>query len=134
MIDAFLAHSSHTISNHVQEVRFLTKYGEALGFDALPPLGLFPIGDHKGMLQGLVLKMRLLEKGRHDRTVLFGIIKMIKSTITVLWENSPLSKSDIVLSSENMRGWYIATLCPSESRWYKNFSRGVATRSGDIAK
>jgi hypothetical protein len=50
----------------------------------------------------------------------------------VLWETSPASGADIVLSSGDIRGRYITTLCPSEGRWYSLFSTGVSVRMGDI--
>jgi len=133
-LDAFWAHSTNTIAGHVREVKYLTKYGSALGFEALPPLGPFPLGEHRGMLQAIVLEMRALEKGKRNETVMFGTARMIRSTTTVLWENSPVSGSDIVLSSGGVKGRYIATLCPSESRWYESFTVGVSSRKGDVVR
>ncbi len=98
----------------------MARYGSALGFIPMPPLGPFPLGSHNGMLQAIMMEMQLLEKGRarsssvEETTVMFGTARMIRSTSTVLWENSPASGSDIVLSSGQAKGRFVATLCPSE--------------------
>jgi hypothetical protein len=52
--------------------------------------------------------------------------------LTVLWETSSISGSDIVLSTAGRRGRYITTSCPSESRWYEQFTLGTSIRMGDI--
>jgi hypothetical protein len=52
----------------------------------------------------------------------------------VLWEASPASGGDIVLSTGNVKGRYVATLCPSEGRWYSLFSQGISVRMGDIVE
>ena len=36
------------------------------------------------------------------------------------------------LSSGSIRGHYVATLCPSEGRWYQRFETGINTRMGDV--
>lgn len=117
----------------------MARYGSALGFIPMPPLRPFKLGSHNGMLQAIMLEMRLLEKGRPrtkatagGSTVMFGTARMIRSTSTVLWENSPASGSDIVFSSGQAKGRFVATLCPSEGRWYQHFSLGCATRLGDV--
>jgi len=113
----------------------MARYGLALGFVPMPPLGPFKLGSHNGMLQAIMLEMRLLEKGRPQAnstassTVMFGTARMIRSTSTVLWENSPASGSDIVLSSGQAKGRFVATLCPSEGRWYQHFSLGCRPRN-----
>ena len=112
----------------------MARYSQALGFTAMPPLGPFPLGRHNGMLQGILLEMRLMEKGRKkgNLTCMFGSARMIRSTSTVTWENSPFSGSDIAFSSGSAQGRFIATMCPSEGRWYEHFNRGCSVRMGDI--
>lgn len=137
-LDAFWSRSKKTVADHVREVRFMARYGQALAFNTMPPLGPFRLGTHNGMAQAILLELRLLEKGRAKldsqgrSTVMYGTARMIRSTSTVLWENSPASGSDIVLSSGQVRGRFVATMCPSEGRWYQHFSAGCAARMGDI--
>jgi hypothetical protein len=74
-----------------------------------------------------------MELGRQaGSTVQFGTARKIRSTTTVLWEASPISGSDIVLSSGGVKGRYIAMLCPSEGQWYSLFTSGISVRKGDI--
>jgi hypothetical protein len=131
-LDAFWAHATSTVNSHVSEVRFLSRYGEALGFEPMPSLGPFPLYKHGGMLEAIMLLMRSSEKGRKKATVQFGTARKIRSTLTRLWECSPDSGQDLVLSSASRKGRYIATLCPSETRWYEMFTLGICARMGDI--
>lgn len=137
-LDAFWSRSKKTVADHIREVRFMARYGQALAFNTMPPLGPFRLGTHNGMAQAILLELRLLEKGRAKldpqgrSTVMYGTARMIRSTSTVLWENSPASGSDIVMSSGQVRGRFVATMCPSEGRWYQHFSAGCAARMGDI--
>eukprot|EP00804_Cyclotella_cryptica_P017518 CCRYP_006692-RA/>CCRYP_006692-RA protein AED:0.38 eAED:0.38 QI:0/0/0/1/0/0/2/0/266 len=43
-LDAFWAHAAGTVPAHLAEVRFMVKYGAALGFTPMPPLG--PVSWH----------------------------------------------------------------------------------------
>ena len=131
-LDAFWARSKNTVKGHLREARFMVRYGEILGFTPMPPLGPFRLGQHNGMMQAVLLEMRALEPGRSGKRVQFGTARMIRATTTVLWEASPASGGDIVLSSGNVRGRFVATLCPSEGRWYSLFSTGISVRMGDI--
>lgn len=131
-LDSFWARSKNTVKGHVKQVKFMIKYGKALNFIPMPPLGPFRTGQHNGMLQAILLEMRSMEPGRSGTTVQFGTARAIRATTTVLWEASPASGADIVFSSGNAKGRYITTLCPSEGRWYALFSTGIATRMGDI--
>ena len=132
-LDSFWARSKGTVKSHVSQARFMTRYGAALGITPMPPLGPFRLGQHNGMLQAILLEMRAMEKGRkNDDTVQFGTARGIRTTTTVLWENSPASGSDIVLSSGAVKGRYVATMCPSEGRWYSLFTKGITIRMGDV--
>eukprot|EP00804_Cyclotella_cryptica_P009188 CCRYP_003242-RA/>CCRYP_003242-RA protein AED:0.68 eAED:0.66 QI:0/-1/0/1/-1/1/1/0/349 len=134
-LDAFWARSKTTVKGHVAEARFMARYGSALGFTPMPPLGPFRLGMHNGMMQAILLEMRAMEQGRNkEKRVQFGTARGIRSTTTVLWESSPASGGDIVLSSGSVKGRYVATLCPSEGRWYSLFSMGIAVRMGDVVK
>ena len=133
-LDSFWAPSEDTVKSHVREARFMVRYGTSLGLVPMPPLGPFRLGQHNGMLQAILLEMRAMEPGRSKDTVQFGTARMIRSTTTVLWEASPAGGSDIVLSTGGVKGRYIATMCPSEGRWYALFTVGVSVRMGDIVK
>ena len=110
MLDTFWAHSTNTIANHLRETRFMLRYGESMGFQPLPPLGPFPLGEHLGMMQALMLEARSMEKGWKNETVQYGTARMIRATTTKLWETSLASRADITLSSGSVKGRYIATL------------------------
>ena len=131
-LDAFWSHALATVASHVREARFMARYGTALGYDPLPPLGPFPLYHHGGMAHALMVLMRSTKKGRKRATVQYSTARKARATLTVLWESSPVSGSDIVLSSGSRRGRYIATLCPSESQWYERFALGICARMGDI--
>eukprot|EP00956_Cyclotella_meneghiniana_P015025 scaffold22773_cov35-Cyclotella_meneghiniana.AAC.8 len=63
-LDLFWVRSKTTVANHVSEARFMCRYGKALGFTPMPPLGPFKLKQHNGMLlQAILLKMRTMEKG-----------------------------------------------------------------------
>jgi hypothetical protein len=61
--DAFWAHASGMVRANITEVRFMVRYGAALGFDPMPPLGTFLLHQHKRMLQAIMLLMRSTEPG-----------------------------------------------------------------------
>ncbi len=52
-LDSFWSHLTNTVKNHVREVRFIARYADTHGMEALPPMGLFEQGDHRGMLQAI---------------------------------------------------------------------------------
>jgi hypothetical protein len=110
----------------------MSRYGDALGFDPMPSLGPYPLFKHGGMLQALMVLMRSTEKGKKKTTVQYGTARKTRATLTVLWEVSPDSGTDVVLSTGSRKGRYIATLCPSESRWYSQFALGISARMGDV--
>jgi hypothetical protein len=112
--------------------KLMPNYGRTLGFTPMPPLGPFRLGQHNGMMQAIMLEMRAMEPGKKNSTVQFGTTRKLRGTSTVLWEALPASGADIILSAGNLKGRYIATLCPSEGRWYDHFSTGISTRMGDI--
>jgi hypothetical protein len=133
ILDAFWSHALTTVASHVREAKFMVKYGTALGFDPMPPLGPLPLYHHGGMVQALMVLMTSTEKGRKGASVQYNTArKANRATLTVLWESSPASGSDIVLSSGSRKGRYIATLCPSKSRWYERFALGLCARMSDV--
>jgi hypothetical protein len=131
-LDAFWSSSTATVKSHVTNVRFMTCYGDALDFSPMPVLGPFPLYHHGGMREAILLLLRSTEKGKKKATVQYGTARKLRSTLTKLWEASPEAEADIVLSSASRKGRYVATRCPSESRWYEHFALGVAARMGDI--
>lgn len=133
-LDAFWSHATKTIKGHVNEVRFMERYGDALGFSPFPPLGPWPLGYHLGMLQAMMVVMRSMEPGRYNDTVQYGTARQARATLTVLWEASPESGGDITLSSASVKGRFMATCNPSEGRWYQHFASGINARMGDIVR
>jgi len=133
-LDAFGSRTPSTVKSHVREVEFMIKYGKALRFDPFPPLGPYPLYQHLGMLQAILVEMRSMEKGRgkDGERVKYGTARGQRSTQTVLWQSSPASGADITLSTGNIKGRYVATVCPSESRWYQRFETGISVRIGDV--
>lgn len=133
-LDAFWSRSTRTVLGHVREVDKLAKYGSMLGINTIPPLGPFKLGDHNGMCEAIMMEQRLLEKGnkKENRTIQYGSARRIRSTSTVLWETSALGGSDVTFSSGKTSGRYIATMNPSEGRWYQLFNTGARVRMADI--
>jgi hypothetical protein len=131
-LDAFWSHASGTVRSHVSEVRFLARYGDALDIDTMPSLGPFPLYHHGGMLQALMVLMRSTEKGRMKATVQYGTARKIRATLTKLWDTSPESGLDLVMSAASRKCRFIATRSLSESRWFENFTLGICARMGDI--
>ena len=133
-LDAFWSHSSRTVAAHVREVNFSIKYAQRLGItNPFPRLGPFPLGDDMGMLQAIMVIMRSMEPGTgRGGRIKWNTARKNRSTGTVLWNVSPDSGSDIVLSSSSRRGRYVATSNPSEGAFYQMFALGCCARSGDI--
>ena len=133
-LDAFWSHSSKTLSSHVAEVKFILRYAEAVGIThPLPRLGPWELGRHLGMLQAIMLLFRSREPGRaKGSTVKFGTARKVRATYTVIWDASVVGGGDVSLSASSHLGRYVASLNPSEGRWYQRFSAGVCARMGDI--
>jgi hypothetical protein len=135
-LDAFWARSSKTVSTHVSNARRVAAFAEMLGIlDPMPPLGPYPLGHHLGMLQAIFLLMRSNDPGTGPSgRVKHGTARKVRSLFTILWEASPLSGSDIVLSSGGTKQNYVATCNPAEGNWYSKFSQGCSVRIGDVTK
>ena len=133
-LDAFWRHSTSTVRRHVAEVRFIIRYCELLEIASpFPPLGPYPRGFHGGMFHAIMVIRRSLELGRNGR-VKFGTARNVRSTLTVLWECSPLGGGDATFSSNSKSGRFVITRNPSESRWFQYFIHGCRARMGDIVK
>ena len=131
-LDAFWYRSSKTIAGHVTEMRFLTRYAEALGFDPFPRLGPIPLGDHLGMKEAILVVMRSHEPGREEgKTVKLGTARKTRGFLTILSEASVDLRGDLVFSSSSKMGRLVATTAPSEGRWYQHFSSGMSARMGN---
>ena len=63
ILDAFWAHATSTVEAHVAQVRFMARYGHSLDITPMPALGPFPLYQHNGMLEAVLLLLRSLEKG-----------------------------------------------------------------------
>ena len=66
----------------------MARFGEALGFSAMTPLGSSRLGDHSGMQQAIPLETRLNESGRKQANVNCSTAQKLQATSTVLWEVS----------------------------------------------
>eukprot|EP00804_Cyclotella_cryptica_P022727 CCRYP_012512-RA/>CCRYP_012512-RA protein AED:0.45 eAED:0.45 QI:0/0/0/1/0/0/2/0/209 len=133
-LDAFWARQRGTIKSHVREVKNIKRMARAMGFDPFPPLGPYPLGEHLGMMQATLMEMRGLDKGQKGGTVQFGTARGVRSTCTVLWESSPAGGGDMVLSAGNVKGRYVLSRNPTESRWFELFTRGMSVRKGDVVE
>ena len=133
-LDAFWSHSSRTVRGHVSEVRFTCRYAEQLGIRRpFPALGPFKLGAHLGMLTAVLVLRRSIEPGRGGREyVKYGTARGARTIQTVVWESSPESGADVVLSSASIQGRYVATENPTEGRWYQFFALGCSARMGDV--
>jgi len=134
-LDAFWDHSTKTVGGHVREAIFAAKYAHVLDIsDHYPVLGPYPPGHHLGMLQAIMVVMRSHERGNKGKGVQFGTARKQRSTGTKIWEASPESGSDIVLSAGAAAGRFVATCNPSEGRWFQHFIKGCCARMGDIVR
>ena len=71
-----------------------------------------------GALQAGMVIMRSMEPGTgRGGKVKYGAARKNRSTSTVLWDVSPQSGADIVLSSSSSKGRYVATCNPSKGRF-----------------
>jgi hypothetical protein len=50
----------------------------------------------------------------------------------VLWESSPSSGGDLILSAGSVKGRFVATMCPSKGQWYQHFETGILAQMGDV--
>jgi len=116
----------------VREVRNMARYGEMFGYPPMPILGPWALFNHLGMDAAIMVLMRSMEKGRAGATVKYGTARKARATLTVLWESSPSSGSDVTLSAGSVKGRFVATECPSEGRWYQHFETGICSRMGDV--
>src|SRR6056300_936088 len=88
-----------------------------------------------GMLQAVMVIMRSMEPGTgRGGKVKYGTARKNRSTGTVLYNVSPESGADIVLSTSSKKGRYVATCNPSEGSFYQMFAMGSCARSGDVVK
>ena len=99
-------------------VRFMAHYGEVLGLNPMALLGLWPLYQHLGMEEAMMILMPSIEKGRGGDQVQYRTTRRSEACLTVLWQSLPVAGADITLSSGSIRGCHLATLCPSKGRWY----------------
>ena len=110
----------------------MVKYAKSLDIDPFPRLGPFPLGNHLGMKEAMMVVMRAMERGNKGTTVQYRTARQARSTLTILWEASPDSGTDVVFSAAGLKGRFIATSAPAEGRWYQYFAAGIKARMGDI--
>ncbi len=107
----------------------MARYGRMLHYPPMPVLGSWPLHAHLGMDTAVMVLMRSMEKGKTGSTV---TARKAQATLTVLWEASPLGGDDLTLLAGSVKGRFVATLCPSEGRWYQHFETGICARMGDV--
>jgi hypothetical protein len=112
-LDAFWSRVSKTVGNHIQEVRNMACYGRMFQYPPMPVLGPWPLS-HLDMDAAVMVLMQYMEKGREGGVVKYGTARKACTTLTVLWESSPLGGNDMTLSAGLVKGRFIATCCPSE--------------------
>ncbi len=110
----------------------MARFGTMLGYSPMPILGPWALDTHLRMDAAMMVLMHLKEKGKAGATVKYGTARKACATLTVLWESSPSSIEDLTLSSGSVKGRFVATLCPSEGRWYQHFETGICARMGDV--
>jgi hypothetical protein len=120
------------LSGRVPPRLLLITYGQMLRYPPMPVLGPWPLHAHLGMDAAVMVLMRSMEKGKTGSTVKYGTARKARATLTVLWECSPSSGDDLTLSAGSIKGRFVATLCPSEGRWYQHFETGICARMGDV--
>lgn len=77
-LDVFWARLKNTVSGHLTKARFMARYGAALGFTPMPPSGPFQLGSHYGMMQAIMLEMRVpWRKAAKGGRVQFGTTRGI---------------------------------------------------------
>ena len=132
-LDAFWRRASRTVKGHLTLVQKILRYAEEMGIAfPFPRMGPFPMGHHLGMLQAIMVLRRSLDPGRGGDTLQYGTARKVRAAFSILWDASVESGGDIVLSSSGMKGRCVATLAPSESRWYQHFAAGCCARMGDV--
>ena len=77
--------------------------------------------------------MRVVERGNKKFTVQWGTARKAHSTLSLLWETSPESGTDVVLSAAGKLGRLVATTAPAQGKWYQYFSAGIRVRMEDIS-
>ncbi len=136
-LDAFWSSASKTVGDHVRNVSKVVTFLESLDIpNPFPRLGPFPRSHHLGMLEAIMVLTRGNEPGRTKGKdhVQWGTARKVKSAFSVIWDSSPESGADITLSSSSVRGRFVATVSPSEGRWYQRFTKGCCARMGDIVQ
>jgi hypothetical protein len=131
ILDAFWSRATKTISNHVQEVRNMARYGQMLHYPPMPVLGPWPLHAHLGMDAAVMVLLRSMEKGKTGLTVKYGTARKARATLIVLWESSSLWGEDLLLAG-SVKDCFVATLCTSEGQWYQHFESGKCMQMGDI--
>jgi hypothetical protein len=52
----------------------------------------------------VMVLMGLMDKGKAGATVKYGTALKARATLTILWESSPSSKNDLILSTGSVKG------------------------------
>jgi hypothetical protein len=83
------------------------------------------MSDVVGMgLAGNMLVKLLVAKGRIMKHVQFSTLRRLRGTYTKNWESSPMGVSKGASFAKGL-GRIRPTSCPSQSKWFYNFLRGM---------
>jgi hypothetical protein len=110
----------------------MAQYGQIVAYPPMPVLGPWGLHSHLGMDAAIMVLMRSMEKGQAGATVKYGTGRKARANLTVQWESSPSSGGNLTLSAGLVKGRFVATLCPSEGRWYQHFKMGLCAWMGDV--
>ena len=71
-LNAFWSRATKTVASYIREVRFMACYGAALGFNLMPSLGPWPLYQHLGTKEAMLVLIHSMRKGRGGDWVQYG--------------------------------------------------------------
>ena len=132
-LDAFWSHATGTLRNHRTEVRYQIRYGKAMEYEPYPPLGPWPLGEDLGMKVAIGMETRATEMGSvPGEPVKHSTSRKARGSHSNIWSASPVAGADISFVAKKSR--FHASRCPTETKWFENFSRGFRIRMGDVTR
>ena len=125
-IDAMLGKLPLTIVNHLRETSAVVKNSALINkMPSHHARGPFSMSDWVGMGLAVDMLVKLLvAKGRIMEHVQFSTLRRLRATYTKNWESSPMGVSEGASFAKGL-GRIRPTSCPSQSKWFYNFLRGM---------
>ena len=96
------------------------------------PMGPFPLEDTLGMAAAIVTLQSSLKPGIHDKTVQYGTVRKLRSSISNIYHASVAGQGNVVMAKDTKK--LTVTKCPTYGVWYERFMRGMHKRMGEIVK